>query len=57
MKTPNYWRTHKMTELFDYKDKPTLKTPTCSNCKHLDLEDHEKQLAILKFKCTLLKGI
>ena len=43
-----------MTEISNYIDKPTKKTPTCGNCKHLDTEDHQKQLAILKFKCTLL---
>ena len=44
-----------MTELFNYKDKPSLKTPCCYNCKHLDIKDYEKQLAILKYRCTLLK--
>jgi hypothetical protein len=48
-------RGKRVTELFDYKDKPTRNTPCCYNCKHLDDNDHEKQLAILKYPCVLLK--
>jgi hypothetical protein len=42
-----------VTELFNFKDKPTLKTPTCQNCKYLDMEDHKKNYAILRYNCTL----
>ena len=44
-----------MSELHEFKVKEPLKTPCCYNCKYLDDKDHQKQLAILKYKCTLLK--
>ena len=44
-----------MTELHEFKVKDPPKTPCCYNCKHLNTEDHQKQLAILKYQCVLLK--
>ena len=42
-----------MSEISNYVDKPTKKTPTCNNCKYLDMEDHKKNYAILRYNCKL----